>query len=73
MHLCLPLRLSKLIGAIDFKIFLSQRLSKLIGAIDFKIFENFLSQRLLGVGIDALISDISSNSAGDHFLLRVYM
>ena len=41
--------------------------TKLIGAIDFKIFENFLSQRLLGVGIDALISDISSNSAGDHF------
>ena len=29
--------------------------------------------RQVGVGIDALFSDISSNSAGDHFLLRVYM
>ena len=27
----------------------------------------------LGVTVDALFSDISSNSAGLHFLLRVYM
>ena len=32
-----------------------------------------LIKLLLGVGIDAMFLDISSNSAGYHFLLRVYM